>query len=302
MISSFLLLAACAVPSAQRPSELPVAGAPTGAPEHDAPGASGLPHDDDARSAAADHSHDAPHHHAHWGYAGAEGPARWAKLDPDYQACETGRYESPIDIVASATRDTDPPRIEYRAASHDIVNNGHTIEVDVDSGDQIRVSDVTYELKQFHFHTPSENHIRGRSFPLEAHFVHAASDGRLAVLAVMFEVGAENPVLAKFWRGLPSHPGEHHPLHLEPQDLLGLMPEGGGTFVFPGSLTTPPCSEGVTWIVFETPVTVSRAQVDGLLHIFGHSNNRPIQNRNGRPIEYISGAPRRAPGPKAHHG
>ncbi len=147
----------------------------------------------------------------------------------------------------------------------------------------IILHDMIFLLKQFHFHTPSENRIHGKSFPLEAHFVHIDKDGNIAVVAVMFEDGKENKSLAKIWDKMPIKEGKESKLNLK--DIASeLLPKNMAHYHFNGSLTTPPCTEGVRWIVLKNPVNVSKEQVTKFLNVMKHTNNRPIQPINARVI------------------
>lgn len=164
-----------------------------------------------------------------------------------------------------------------------MVNNGHTIQVNQGSGSYISLDGKDYVLKQYHFHTPSENRIRGEEFPLEAHLVHADADGNLAVIAVMFRQGKPNQALAASWAAMPEQAGGTATLatKVSPDALL---PKNRDYYRFNGSLTTPPCSEGVKWLVMKTPVTVSAEQIDKFAKVMGHPNNRPVQPVNARLI------------------
>jgi len=220
----------------------------------------------------------------HWGYEGHEGPAHWQELDPDYVLCGTGEGQSPIDIHDAI--DTDLPAIDfhYRVGGEDEINNGHTIQIDYAPGSTIDYEGRSYALKQFHFHTPSENHIDGQAFPLEAHLVHKAADGHLLVIAVMFQEGARNHALAEAWQDMPARPHTHHLLHT--RAFAGaLVPQNHDYYRFNGSLTTPPCSEGVTWLVMKQPLTASREQLAQFAQVMGHANNRPVQPLNGRVVQ-----------------
>ena len=220
---------------------------------------------------------------AHWGYTGHEGPASWGELSPKYKICGMGKNQSPINVTTSLDADLAAIAPEYKSASKEILNNGHTIQVNVEAGSTLSVDGITFELKQFHFHTPSENHIDGKSFPLEAHFVHLDKEGNIAVLALMFEEGEENKALSKVWEKMPKKANEKSELKFS--DISkALLPENKEYYRFNGSLTTPPCSEGVRWLVLKTPVSISKAQVEAFLHTMQHPNNRPIQATNARMI------------------
>ncbi|WP_457597047.1 carbonic anhydrase [Hydrogenimonas sp.] len=225
-------------------------------------------------------------HTIHWGYSGHGGPEHWGELSDDFKMCMIGKNQSPIDLRTDIAFETKLPPIEfdYHTKAFDIVDNGHTEKVDINPGSTITVDGIKFELKQFHFHTPSENRIDGKSFPLEAHFVHADEHGNLAVIALMFEYGKPNETLERIWRKLPEKPGVKHACSMTAADVMALLPKDKSYYRFNGSLTTPPCSEGVRWLVLKTPVTVSKAQVQKFARIMGHANNRPVQPLNARVI------------------
>ena len=219
----------------------------------------------------------------HWGYAGEAGPANWSKIDPKFAMCALGRNQSPIDLAGLVEADLKPLKLAYKAGAADIVNNGHTIQVNYVPGSVLTVDGRTFELKQFHFHSPSENRIGGKQFPLEGHLVHADKEGSLAVVAVMFQEGAANPLLAKLWEKMPGKAGEKAEL---PGGLsvAALLPADRDYYRFNGSLTTPPCSEGVWWLVMKKPASVSKKQVEQFSKTIGFANNRPVQPVNARPV------------------
>ena len=171
----------------------------------------------------------------------------------------------------------------YKAGAAEIVNNGHTIEVEYKPGSSIKLDGRVYELKQFHFHAPSENTIDGKHFPLEGHLVHKDKDGHLLVVAVMFSDGAPNPLLASLWKKLPAKEGEKNELP-GALNAIDLLPAEREYYRFAGSLTTPPCSEGVTWLVVTKPMSVSKEQVAEFAKAVGFANNRPVQPLNGRQV------------------
>ena len=164
-----------------------------------------------------------------------------------------------------------------------MVNNGHTVQVGYAPGSTLQLDGTTFELKQFHFHAPSENLIEGKSYPLEGHLVHVSDKGEIAVVAVMFEAGKANPALAAAWSALPAKVGEIQALKT-PLVAEQLLPENRDYYRFSGSLTTPPCSEGVRWLVMKQPVEVSQAQIDAFKAVMHHPNNRPVQPLNGRVV------------------
>ncbi|GJJ79755.1 carbonic anhydrase [Pasteurella canis] len=222
--------------------------------------------------------------HTHWGYTGHESPEHWATLSPKFAICTEGKSQSPVNIVNAIDGKLAPIKIDYHPSSVEIVNNGHTIQVDFkDANNLMQLNGHTYTLKQFHFHVPSENQIRGKSFPLEAHFVHADKDGNLAVLGVLYVLSSENQRLAPIWHNFPQKAGETHTLDTA-FDPTKLIPKKRDYYRFSGSLTTPPCSEGVNWLVLKQYDNISQAQVDAFSTLMKGHNNRPIQPINARVI------------------
>lgn len=220
---------------------------------------------------------------AHWGYSGHEGPEHWGEIDPKYKPCSEGKNQSPVNLTGMIESDLSPIIIDYQSAGKEILNNGHTIQVNYKSGSTITVNGHKFQLKQFHFHSPSENRIEGRSYPMEAHFVHADKDDNLAVVAVMFVAGKENAELQKAWVYMPKNASQKYNLPASVDANL-LLPRNRDYYRFDGSLTTPPCSEGVLWLVMKNFVTVSEEQVRKFQHTMHHPNNRPVQPINGRAI------------------
>lgn len=163
------------------------------------------------------------------------------------------------------------------------MNNGHTIQVNVSAGNTLKLDGDTFTLQQFHFHAPSENEIDGKQFPLEAHFVYKDKDGALAVLALMFQEGQANPQLSQAWQQMPTAIDQMAILN-KPIDIKVLLPKQFNFYRFSGSLTTPPCSEGVSWMVLEQPVSASAEQINQFRSVVHHTNNRPVQPLNGRVI------------------
>ena len=218
----------------------------------------------------------------HWGYAGEEGPENWAKLSPEFAAC-AGKNQAPIDLTRFVKANLKPLKISYRAGGQEIVNNGHTVQVNYGPGSSISIDGIQFTLTQFHFHAPSENHINGKSYPMEGHFVHADKDGNLAVVALMFNDGTENKALKSLWSLMPETAGDKAQLPSS-FDAASLLPPSYAYYRFNGSLTTPPCTEGVRWLVLKTPVSVSREQLTAFVHVMHHPNNRPLQPLNARTV------------------
>ena len=197
--------------------------------------------------------------------------------------CAQGKNQSPINLADFIEADLPALEFAYQATVTEILNNGHTVQVNYALGGMMTVDGDTFDLKQFHFHAPSENQIEGISFPMEAHFVHADPDGHLAVIALMFAEGESHPVIEALWASLPMDEGDTHALDIE-VDPLALLPENTDYYRSNGSLTPPPCSEGVWWLVMKQAVSVSVEQVEAFTHALHEPNNRPVLPVNARPI------------------
>jgi carbonic anhydrase len=222
----------------------------------------------------------------HWSYSGHEGPEYWGDLSDKFKMCKIGKNQSPINIKSSdiiEAQNLAPITFEYSAEASNVINNGHTIKVNFGEGSKIEIDGKNFYLKQFHFHTPSENAIEGKLFPMEAHLVHVSKKGEIAVVGVMFEVGTQNKTLEKIIAHMPTKVGEKKTLSITHLNAYELLPENKNYYRFNGSLTTPPCSEGVRWFVLKTPVTISKEQLDKFSEVMG-KNNRPLQNINARKI------------------
>ncbi|MFV2061504.1 MAG: carbonic anhydrase, partial [Gammaproteobacteria bacterium] len=180
---------------------------------------------------------------AHWGYNDKMGPSQWAKIDKHNFMCSKGKNQSPINITQADSATLERIKFNYSSSLKNIVNNGHTVQVNINSGSDISINNSNYELKQFHFHTPSENTIDGKSYPLEAHFVHQNKTGELAVIAIMFETTGENKTISSLWKALKDSQAKSDKVSL-PDTALSLLPKDKAYYRFNGSLTTPPCSEG----------------------------------------------------------
>lgn len=216
-------------------------------------------------------------HHAHWSYEGKTGPSHWGKLDEEYTMCALGRNQSPINILDTTEAALQPLNIHYQPGSTAILNNGHTIQIDYKKGSVLKMDGHEFVLKQFHFHSPSENQIKGVSYPLEAHLVHADSKGNLAVVAIMFETGRKNDVIEALWKKMPKHEDDRNSLAKTSINVGDLLPPSLDYYRYNGSLTTPPCSEGVRWFVLKSPVSVSEDQIKAFEQVMHHENNRPTQ-------------------------
>ncbi|MFT3858456.1 MAG: carbonic anhydrase family protein [Aquabacterium sp.] len=219
----------------------------------------------------------------HWAYGGATGPEQWGRLKPEFQTCMLGKRQSPIDIRDGIPVQLDPIQFDYRPSGFRVIDNGHTVQVNVEPGNGIIVQGRRYELIQFHFHRPSEERINGRQYEMVAHLVHKDLDGRLAVVAVLMDAGKSHPVVQLVWNNLPLEK-QTEQAALVQMDLNQLLPEQRQYYTYMGSLTTPPCTEGVLWMVMKHPSLVSREQI-GVFSKLYQMNARPIQPASGRLIK-----------------
>ena len=222
---------------------------------------------------------------AHWSYEGETGPQAWGKLKPDFNVCAIGKRQSPINIEDGATLQgpAEPLQFRYQASGASVVNNGHTIQVDMLGENHITVRGTNYKLVQMHFHHPSEERVNFKSFAMVAHLVHKNPEGQLAVVAVLLEPGAVNAVINTVWTYMPLDAGDRVRMPADALDLSALLPTDQRYYQFLGSLTTPPCTEGVLWMVLKTPTTISREQIKLFSQLFPN-NARPVQPLNSRPV------------------
>ncbi|MCQ4312335.1 carbonic anhydrase family protein [Pseudomonas stutzeri] len=217
----------------------------------------------------------------HWDYFGEAGPENWARLTPEFGAC-AGKNQAPVDLSGFVEADLAPLQLSYAAGASKVVNTGHTIQAVYEPGSHLTLDGKRFDLLQFHFHMPSENQIKGQSYPLEGHLVHADENGNLAVIALMFKDGEQNAALARLWSAPPAV-GQAQPIS-PAANVTDLLPANLDYYRFNGSLTTPPCTEGVRWLVLKQPVVASHEQIEALKKAVGHSNNRPLQRLNARII------------------
>jgi len=234
-----------------------------------------------ALSAAA-----ADKHAPHWEYEGAHGPAHWGSLSEAFATCELGKEQSPVNIPSKAAKKANLPPIKtaYHSSAGEVVNNGHTVQVNLADGGDATVPSGRYKLLQFHFHTPSEEEIDGKHYPLVAHMVHKNDAGKLAVIAVLIQEGKENAGLEQIFEALPAE-GSKMPLKSN-FDASRLLPASLGYYTLQGSLTTPPCSEGVAWQILMTPIEMSKAQISAFQKLY-KMNARPVQPLNGRIVQVV---------------
>jgi carbonic anhydrase len=252
-------------------------------PRNTAPLAHGHPRRPAARARGAAPLGQAKAAGAHWGYAGSAGPDTWGRLKPEFAKCATGQRQSPIDIRDGIGLDIEALQFDYRPGSFSVIDTGQTVQVNLAPGNFVEVLGRRYALQQFHFHRPSEERIDGRRFDMTVHLVHKDAEGRLAVVAVLLERGAAQPLLQAVWNNLPLEKGEEQParVHIDPGQLL---PEDRRYYTYMGSMTTPPCNEGVLWMVMRQPVTLSAAQLDIFARLYP-MNARPTQSAAGRLIK-----------------
>ena len=218
-----------------------------------------------------------------WGYETENGPDVWARLSSEYGLCGSGVHQSPIDLVNPTPAKLPAITFNYQSTFLNIHNTGNTIEVVYPEGSWIEVDETKYHLIQFHFHAPSEHTVSGNLYDMEMHLVHESEDGTLAVIGVLIENGRTNTALAPFWHYLPSAPGESTQMKGVILNAANLLPSTKHAYRYIGSLTTPPCSEGVKWFVLTTPIEMSHSQIAAFKAIL-YGNNRPVQPLNGREL------------------
>lgn len=231
-----------------------------------------------AHAETAGSSHGASHGAVkHWNYEAETGPANWGELSAEFRVCEFGFEQAPIDLRSAVRAELKGVEPAFRAMPLKIVNNGHTIQVNCEPGSQSRIDGETFDLLQFHFHHPSEHLLSGRAYEMELHFVHKSAAGKLAVLGVFIQNGAENGAISPIWASMPMEAGpvQESGTRIDPAALL---PASRRFFRYQGSLTTPPCSEGVLWTVFQQPIEMSEAQIRKFAGLF------PVNARPAKPL------------------
>jgi carbonic anhydrase len=221
-----------------------------------------------------------------WSYEGARGAEHWGDLDPDYAACRDGKEQSPIDIRSAEKADLPAIRFEYKSGPLNIINNGYTaVRVDyLHSGNFLVVGDKRYELKQFHFHRPSEEYIHGKPYDMVLHLMHRDSDGKVAGVAVLLKAGSANDTIQQLWKYMPATAGKLEEIPGVEVNPANLLPHNTGYYIYQGSQTAPPCTEGVTWFVLKTPMEISAEQIDAFAKLYPH-DVRPVQPLNGRIVK-----------------
>ena len=219
----------------------------------------------------------------HWSYEGDSGPANWSKINVDWGKCGTGNRQSPIDIRDGMKVELEQISFDYHPSSFNVVDNGHTVQVGVGSGNYITVQNRMFELQQFHFHRPSGDRINGKTYEMVVHLVHRDAEGRQAILALMLERGTPQATIQTVWNNLPLEKFDT----MSPSILLDpmeMVPMRRDYYTYMGSMEQPPCSENVLWLVMKQPVQASAAQMALFSRLYP-LNARPIQATNGRIIK-----------------
>jgi len=219
-----------------------------------------------------------------WSYQGEKGPTHWGNLKPEYAVCKNGKHQSPIDIRNPKAADLPPIEFSYAPAAYRIIDNGHSVQINIDSGGYITVGGRRLDLVQFHFHHPSEERIEGHAYPMVAHLVHKDAEGKLAVVAVLLKRGHQNPFIEAVWKNLPLDVEQEHVPEGATVDVSQLLPANRAYYTFTGSLTTPPCSEDVTWFVLKTPAEITKPEEAAFAAKYPN-NARPVQPLNGRVVQ-----------------
>jgi carbonic anhydrase len=218
-----------------------------------------------------------------WGYSGAEGPSNWGDISPEFAACKAGKEQSPINLENASEASLPKIQFTYDDTPFNIVNNGHTIKINYKPGSRITIRNKDYELLQFHFHAPSEHTLNGKSYPMEVHLAHQSADGEYAVLGIFIEEGKENEFINVLWSNIPQS-GEQNTVSGVEVNASALPPQNKSYYHYDGSFTTPPCTEGVSWNVFATPIEASKEQIANFTSFY-NGNARPVQPLNNRKLE-----------------
>jgi len=219
----------------------------------------------------------------HWSYSGPDGPEHWGDLDRSFATCKTGKRQAPINIVNAKKAELQPIQFDYKSAPLKILNNGHTIVINYAPGSSITAGGKQYPLIQFHFHKPSEEEIGGKRFAMVMHIVHVRPDGTAAAIGILLKAGKENPFIKTLWANLPKEEGKQVEVPNLTINVADILPANQNYYEYAGSLTTPPCGEGVEFFILKTPVEVSSAQISAFARLYP-MNARPIQSTNGREI------------------
>jgi len=229
----------------------------------------------------------------HWTYEGATGADHWSELDPEFAACNAGKEQSPIDIRGSQKADLPALQLNYKSGPLKyLINNSYTIRVNYHdapgAGNFLLVGDTRYQLTQFHFHRPSEEYIHGKPYDMAVHLMHQSSDGKIAGVVVLLKAGRANETIQQLWNEMSKTEGPNMNKELEIAGVevnpAGLVPRNASYYMYKGSLTAPPCTEGVAWYVLKTPVEISADQINAFAKLYPH-DVRPIQPLNGRVVK-----------------
>ncbi len=225
----------------------------------------------------------APKPKMRWGYTGEGAPEHWAAIDPANRLCGVGTRQSPIDLRDTFKVDLDKIQFDYKPSGFSVLDNGHTVHVAFDAGNHLTVRGVRYALTHLQFRRPSEERINGKQFDMSVQLFHKSDAGRPAVLTVLLERGDDQPVVQQIWNHLPLEKGDTQK-GLQPLDVTGLLPSDRAYFTYMGSYTTPPCTEGVLWLVLRQPVGASAQQL-GIFEKLYPMNARPVQAGSGRIVK-----------------
>ena len=223
----------------------------------------------------------------HWSYGGVNNLTQWGELSPEFATCEIGHNQSPIDIQPNKIESLDEPvnasiEFNYQSVPLEVINNGHTVQVNYAKGSSVKIDGQKYELVQFHFHTPSEHTVQGKAYPMEAHLVHQNDSGEYAVIGLFIEAGTENKLMATIWDRIPAI-GSVKKIGERSIDVSRLLPVNQVHYNYIGSLTTPPCSENVNWYVMKEPIQASEQQIEQFRAMYNF-NARPAQPLNHRVV------------------
>jgi carbonic anhydrase len=220
----------------------------------------------------------------HWAYTGHGGPKEWGSMDTGFASCKLGHLQSPIDIRGARPADLPAIKFDYKPSVLKLIDNGHTIQVNYDPGSWIDVGGARYELVQFHFHHPSEEKVAGKAHAMVAHLVHRNAEGKLAVVAILLDGGGASQFIDAVWKNIPHEKGREVTVADRAIDVTKLLPAKRDYYTYQGSLTTPPCSEGVTWFVLKSPVSIANSDIAAFARLYP-LNARPAQPLNGRTIQ-----------------
>ncbi|HZV47593.1 MAG TPA: carbonic anhydrase family protein [Thermodesulfovibrionales bacterium] len=221
-------------------------------------------------------------HEIHWAYQGEGAPVNWGKLKPEFALCGTGMSQSPIDLSKTYKTKPDAIRFAYKETPLKIVNNGHAVQVNYEPGSSVMIDGQKYELLQFHFHASSEHTVKGAFYDMEMHLVHKSDKDDLAVVGVFLKKGNPNKIIQALWDNLPTEINQENVVDGLSVNASGFLPKDTKYYHYYGSLTTPPCTEGVNWSVLTTPIEVSEEQIQKFKTLMGFDNNRPVLPLNKR--------------------